>query len=233
MLQPSVTHDRVTSKSKIHIFLLTLPFIDTAHAVAEVLWTGSIVWEYTCVWLSRPVKRESISVFAIDHVIFQEPLRELQDICISHQFLMATAESCTGGLLSALLTNRPGSSGFFLGGVNAYANSIKIRILGVPEDQIKQYGAVSTPVAQSMAAGVQKLFQVQFSCSITGVAGPGGGTVEKPVGLVCFGWSTPDGTSIESHRFSGSREDIRAASCYQALLGMLQRVHAYAQKGVS
>jgi PncC family amidohydrolase len=171
-------------------------------------------------------------VFAIDDVIFQEPLRELQDLSLSHQFLIATAESCTGGLLSALLTHQAGSSGFFLGGVNAYANSIKSRVLGVPEEDLKKYGAVSKEVAMSMASGVQRLFQTHFSCSITGVAGPGGGTPEKPVGLVCFGWSTPQGTSFEARHLTGSREEIRAAACQVALLGLLQRVKAYAQKEV-
>jgi PncC family amidohydrolase len=171
-------------------------------------------------------------VFAIDDVIFQEPLRELQDLALSHQFLIATAESCTGGLLSALLTHRPGSSGFFLGGVNAYANSIKSRVLGVPEEELKKYGAVSKEVAMSMASGVQRLFQTHFSCSVTGVAGPGGGTPEKPVGLVCFGWSTPQGTTFQSTQLSGSREEIRAASCHVALQGLLQRVKAYAPKEV-
>ncbi len=171
-------------------------------------------------------------MFAIDDVIFQEPLRELQDLSLSHQFLIATAESCTGGLLSAMLTHRPGSSGFFLGGVNAYANSIKSRILGVPEEELKKYGAVSKEVAMSMASGVQRLFQTHFSCSITGVAGPGGGTPEKPVGFVCFGWSTPQGTTFQSSQLSGAREEIRAASCQVALLGLLQRVKAYAHKEV-
>ncbi|HYX33568.1 MAG TPA: CinA family protein [Oligoflexus sp.] len=171
-------------------------------------------------------------MFAIDHVIFEEPLRELQDICLSHQFLMATAESCTGGLLSALLTHRPGSSGFFLGGVNAYANSIKSRVLGVPDETLKRFGAVSTETASSLASAVQRLFQSHFSCSITGVAGPGGGSPEKPVGLVCFGWSTPDGTTVQALQLPGSREEIRAASCHVALLGLLQRVQAYAHKEV-
>ncbi|WP_141731000.1 CinA family protein [Oligoflexus tunisiensis] len=171
-------------------------------------------------------------MFAIDDVIFQEPLRELQDLSLSHQFLIATAESCTGGLLSALLTHRPGSSGFFLGGVNAYANSVKSRILGVPEEDLKRFGAVSTEVASRMAAGVQHLFQSHFSCSITGVAGPGGGTPDKPVGLVCFGWSTPEGTTFQASQLSGSREEIRAASCHVALSGLLQRVKAYAHKEV-
>lgn len=171
-------------------------------------------------------------MFAIDDAIFQEPLRELQDLSLSHQFLIATAESCTGGLLSALLTHRPGSSGFFLGGVNAYANSIKSRVLGVPEEELKKYGAVSKEVAMSMASGVQRLFQTHFSCSITGVAGPGGGTPDKPVGFVCFGWSTPQGTTFQSMQLPGTREEVRAASCHVALLGLLQRVKAHAHKEV-
>jgi PncC family amidohydrolase len=165
-------------------------------------------------------------------MIFQEPLHELQDIALAHRILIATAESCTGGLLSALLTHRPGSSGFFLGGVNAYANSIKSRVLGVPDEELKRFGAVSTEVASSMASGVQRLFQTHFSCSVTGVAGPGGGTPEKPVGLVCFGWSTPEGTTFQTSQLSGSREEIRAASCHIALLGLLQRVIAHTHKEV-
>ncbi len=171
-------------------------------------------------------------MFAIDQAIFEEPLRQLQDLCLAHQVLVATAESCTGGLLSALLTHRPGSSGYFLGGVNAYANSIKSRILGVSDENLTHFGAVSIPVAKSMALGVQSLFQVQFSCSITGVAGPGGGTLEKPVGFICFAWSDPLTTTAEAHRLSGSREDIRAQSCHIALLGLLKRVQAYTHKEV-
>lgn len=169
-------------------------------------------------------------MFAIHQHDFQEPLRELQDLCLAHGLLVATAESCTGGLLSALLTHRPGSSGFFLGGVNAYANSIKARVLGVPDAELQGFGAVSKEVASSMAVGVQQLFQAHFTCSITGVAGPGGGTQEKPVGLVCFGWSTPDGTTAQTSQLKGTREDIRAASCLMALLGLLQRVKYHIQK---
>ena len=117
--------------------------------------------------------------------------------------------------------------------MNAYANSIKSRILGVPEAELKQHGAVSAEVARSLSSGVQKLFRSHFSCSITGVAGPGGGSPEKPVGFVCFGWTTPEGTTTETHHLKGSREEIRAASCEVALKGLLQRVQAYAQKEVS
>ena len=172
-------------------------------------------------------------MFAIDLVLFEEPLQQLQDLCLAHKLLVSTAESCTGGLLSALLTHRPGSSGFFLGGVNAYANDIKSRVLGVPELDLQMFGAVSLEVASSMASGVQNLFQSQFSSSVTGVAGPGGGTAQKPVGLVCFGWSNPQQTTFQSHLLSGSREEIRAQSCKIALTGLLQRVQAYVQKEVS
>ncbi|MCX6128792.1 MAG: CinA family protein [Proteobacteria bacterium] len=156
-------------------------------------------------------------MFAIDQQSFEEPLHLLQSTCTAQGLYVATAESCTGGLLSALLTHRPGSSSFFLGGVAAYANSIKSSVLGVPERQLQEFGAVSLEVARSMAEGVSRLFGAQLSCAITGIAGPGGDTSGKPVGFVCFAWNSPQGLLSHSMNFSGTREDIRAQSCRHAL----------------
>ena len=99
---------------------------------------------------------------------------------------IAVAESCTGGLLSASLTTIPGSSDVFVGGVVAYNNKIKQRILGVPSELIDKYGAVSEQVAQSMALGIRKTFQTDWSIAISGIAGPSGGNKNKPVGRVEF-----------------------------------------------
>ena len=104
---------------------------------------------------------------------------------------MATAESCTGGLCSSLITDISGSSAIFHGGIIAYSNFCKRQILGVPAHLIEQYGAVSSPVAAAMALGVQKLLEADFAIAITGIAGPTGGTQEKPVGTAFVGIASP------------------------------------------
>jgi nicotinamide-nucleotide amidase len=123
------------------------------------------------------------------------------------------AESCTGGLLAGRLTNRPGSSDYLAGGVVAYSNEAKVALLGVPADLIEQYGAVSPQVARAMADGARAVFDADIGVSITGVAGPGGGTEEKPVGYVCFCVTTSDGQVREaSPVLPGNRTDIRERS---------------------
>ncbi len=133
---------------------------------------------------------------------------------------LAVAESCTGGGLGAMLTSVSGSSDYFLGGVMAYANQVKSRILGVKEADLEQFGAVSSVVAQQMAQGVQQKFQSDWGIGITGIAGPGGGSEEKPVGLVYVGLAGSDGT-LESteYRFGTgrSRDLIRYRSSCCAL----------------
>ncbi len=128
------------------------------------------------------------------------------------------AESCTGGLLSAALTEHPGSSDVVAGGFVTYSNRMKHRLLGVPEDMLERVGAVSAEVAASMAEGALRNSDADVSVSITGVAGPGGGTVAKPVGLVWLGYARSGRpASTERHLFSGSRADIRAHSVLSAL----------------
>lgn len=123
------------------------------------------------------------------------------------------AESCTGGLLASRLTNRPGSSEYLLGGVVAYSNESKISLLGVPAEIIERYGAVSPECARAMADGARRVFGADIGVSITGVAGPGGGTEQKPVGYVCFCVSTGDGRVREaSPVLPGGRADIRERS---------------------
>jgi nicotinamide-nucleotide amidase len=133
---------------------------------------------------------------------------------------LSVAESCTGGGLGAMLTAIAGSSDYFWGGVISYDNRVKIALLGVKTEDLDNFGAVSHPVAEQMAAGVQKQLKTSWGLSITGVAGPGGGTQNKPVGLVYIGLAAPDGTveSVE-YRFGErrDRETIRYFSACMAL----------------
>jgi nicotinamide-nucleotide amidase len=130
---------------------------------------------------------------------------------------LATAESCTGGLLGALLTEVPGSSEYYLGGVVAYHNGIKQTMLHVGEDVLAEYGAVSEPVAGAMARGVREVFGADWGIGITGVAGPSGGTAEKPVGTVCFALSGPDGTEVRREIFPGDRYRVRHRAALSAM----------------
>ena len=115
------------------------------------------------------------------------------------------AESCTGGGLGASLAAVPGASDVFLGGVIAYANAVKQQLLGVPATLLEQHGAVSDPVAQAMAEGARRITGADWALAITGVAGPGGGSEAKPVGLVHIAVAGPDGCSSEGVRFGASR----------------------------
>jgi nicotinamide-nucleotide amidase len=123
---------------------------------------------------------------------------------------VATAESCTGGLMAARLTDRAGSSAYVLGGITAYSNQAKRDLAGVPGELIERHGAVSPEVAAALAAGAIDRVGADVGIGITGVAGPGGGTEEKPVGLVCFHVAERDGGSIaRSVQLPGSRADVR------------------------
>jgi nicotinamide-nucleotide amidase len=137
---------------------------------------------------------------------------------------LAVAESCTGGLVGTRLTEVPGSSDVFVGGVIAYDNALKIRVLGVPEALLAGHGAVSEPVARAMAEGALGAFSAGAAVSVTGVAGPGGGTAEKPVGTVWIGCAL-DGT-VETRRsmFVGTRHEIRARAAQAALLTLYRRL---------
>jgi nicotinamide-nucleotide amidase len=131
---------------------------------------------------------------------------------------IAVAESCTGGLLSARLTERPGSSAYFAGGVVAYSNEAKISLVGVDADLIARFGAVSTEVAEALALGAIERFNTDVGVGLTGIAGPDGGTPEKPLGLVCFSVAERDGARLtRSTRLPGGRVDIRERSTTVAM----------------
>lgn len=134
----------------------------------------------------------------------------------------ATAESCTGGGVGSAITGVPGSSEVFWGGVISYDNSVKRGVLGVPQDVLETKGAVSAECAEAMAQGVRTLLKTDLAVSITGIAGPGGGSAEKPVGLVWFGLATANGVNTERRVFDGDRAAVRAAAVEHAL-GLLLR----------
>jgi nicotinamide-nucleotide amidase len=138
-------------------------------------------------------------------------------LCRARGYRMATAESCTGGLVAARLTDVPGASDVVAGGVVAYANDVKTAELGVSERLLAEHGAVSAEVAEAMAVGVRERLDVEVGISVTGVAGPAGGTPEKPVGLVYFHVSTPEGEEGRSFSLPGDRATIRSRATVSAL----------------
>ena len=157
----------------------------------------------------------------LERFLFSEDERSIAEIvlelCRTRGLRLATAESCTGGMVAARLTDVPGSSDVVLGGVVAYANEVKTAELGVAGALLAAHGAVSAEVAAAMAAGVRSRLGADVGISVTGVAGPGGGTEEKPVGLVYFHVSSPDGESGRQFSLPGDRETIRARATVAAL----------------
>lgn len=130
---------------------------------------------------------------------------------------IAFAESCTGGLLGNRVTNVPGASAYFIGSLVAYAYEAKANLLGVSWETLNTYGAVSRETVLEMARGAHIAFQADITVSISGIAGPGGGTDSKPVGTVWLGLATADGEWARQFHFSGNREQIKAASADAAL----------------
>ena len=135
----------------------------------------------------------------------------------SHKLTLATAESCTGGLLGGTITAEAGSSDYYLGGVVGYANSTKEKLLGVSQDSLLKEGAVSAKVAAEMAEGVRKALGADLSLATTGIAGPGGGSAVKPVGLVYIALAHPKGTDVKKFQFVGNRDSIRKITVETAL----------------
>ncbi len=140
-----------------------------------------------------------------------------------HKLLCATAESCTGGLVGGTITEIAGSSGWFDRGFVTYSNEAKMEALGVAEATLAQFGAVSEPTARAMAEGALARSRAGLAVAITGVAGPGGATPGKPVGMVCFAWArTARPTEAITRHFAGDRRAVREASVVAALEGLLQ-----------
>ena len=152
-------------------------------------------------------------------------VEKLRDGLLTRDWTISTAESCTGGLCAAALVDLPGSSTWYSGGIVAYSNAIKHELLEVPKDVLLNHGAVSEPVALAMAEGVRSRCTSSVSCSTTGIAGPGGGTPEKPVGLVWIGIATPTGTQACRYHFSGDRLSVRQQTvdaCFEFLLEQIE-----------
>ncbi len=149
---------------------------------------------------------------------------QLATCLIERSATLATAESCTGGLIAASLTDLAGSSAWFERGWVTYSNAAKSQELGVPADMIDQHGAVSEAVAAAMANGARLHAHTELAIAVTGIAGPQGGSAEKPVGTVCFGWATPSCTDTETCCFTGDRRQVRDQSVQHALSGLLRRL---------
>ena len=145
--------------------------------------------------------------------------------CRAQKIRLATAESCTGGLIAAALTSIAGASDVVDRGFVTYSNAAKHEMVGVPMTLIEQYGAVSEPVAEAMAAGALERSRAGIAVSVTGVAGPGGGAADKPVGLVCFGLAWRGRPTVTEKRiFPGDRAAVRAATVAHAFAMIASRV---------
>jgi nicotinamide-nucleotide amidase len=143
---------------------------------------------------------------------------------VQRRLMLATAESCTGGLIAAACTEISGSSAWFERGFVTYSNAAKTELLGVPATMIGAQGAVSEAVACAMASGALARSRAAYAVAVTGVAGPTGGSADKPVGTVWLAWATPRGVQAEHHHFPGDRAAVRLATMQRALAGLLQRL---------
>ena len=152
----------------------------------------------------------------------------LADLILKSGLSLATAESCTGGMIAAACTDLAGSSAWFERGFVTYSNAAKTDMLGVDAALIAQHGAVSEPVARAMAFGAIRRSQAQVSVAVTGVAGPTGGSVAKPVGTVWFGFSVSGTLPSEVMRFDGDRPAVRTATVQHALQGLISRLRSSA-----
>ena len=174
--------------------------------------------------------RATESYFGSAHISFahEDELELAVHALAGNKAMIAGAESCTGGLVSGLLTSKPGSSDYFWGGWVCYANDAKISALGVEKDIIETYGAVSEQTARAMAVRARELSGCGIGYSITGIAGPGGGSDEKPVGTVWMGISSPERVWTGKFLFDGNREKVRNQAAY----AMLHNIYTFFRNGV-
>ncbi len=143
--------------------------------------------------------------------------RDVGNLLRQKGLALGVVESATGGLISHLITNVPGSSDYYQGSVTAYSNEVKIKVVGVKEETIKKYGAVSSQVAEEMAQGGRKILAADICLADTGIAGPGGATPGKPVGLFYIGLSHQAGTYSQKHNYQGDREQNKRRAAEAAL----------------
>lgn len=164
----------------------------------------------------------------MDHPELLALAERLQGVCLGRRLTVAVAESCTGGLVAATITAVPGSSGYFLGGVVSYADEAKSGLLDVPREMLRSHGAVSAQVARAMALGARRRLGSSLAASVTGVAGPDGGSPDKPVGLTYVGLADGEMADVHRHIWSGDRAANRAASAAAVLEWLVERAEAAA-----
>ena len=150
--------------------------------------------------------------------------KTLVSVCLEKNVTFGTAESCTGGPISAYVTDVAGASAAFFGGIVSYDNSVKEKALGVSAQTLAKHGPVSHETAQEMSAGAVRALGVDYAVAVTGLAGPGGGTPEKPVGLVFVSVASKNGVSVTENHFSGNREAVRLQTVEKALSLLLETV---------
>jgi nicotinamide-nucleotide amidase len=180
------------------------------------------------IWSSDPAKADAVlneitsrMALALGEHLFSTRGETLEEVVArlltEHRATVAVAESCTGGMVAEKLTNIAGSSAYFLGGVVCYSNELKTSMVGVPSEMIEAKGAVSSEVALALADGIRRRTGATIGVGITGIAGPGGGTAEKPVGLVHIGIADERGPRERAFRFTGDRDRIRTFATQTAL----------------
>jgi nicotinamide-nucleotide amidase len=152
-----------------------------------------------------------------------ELAERLQGICLGRDITVALAESCTGGLVASTITAVPGSSGYFLGGMVSYSNGAKESLLGVPPATLAAHGAVSAQTSKAMALGARARFEAALAAAVTGIAGPDGGTDEKPVGLTYVALADAAGAEVRRFTFGGDRAGNREAAARAVLEWLIER----------
>ena len=152
----------------------------------------------------------------------KSPLELLHKRLCESGLTISTAESCTGGMLAMLMTEKSGSSQYFKGSIVAYSNQIKVDLLDVSEEALSKYGTVSEDVVLQMLEGCEKRFHTDIVCAVSGIAGPDGGSEEKPVGTVYLGVKSLDKLMVEKCFFTGNRDEVRKKSCESVILKILR-----------
>mgnify|MGYP003312057200 CR=1 FL=1 len=176
---------------------------------------------------SEAVFKQMLELLGDDCIATEDkPLESiLGDLLKARHATIATAESCTGGKLASLLNKQPGSSAFYYGSVIAYDNSVKHNVLGVKQEDLDTLGAVSEQVVKQMATGVRQLLKTDYAIATSGIAGPDGGTAEKPVGTVWIAWATPTGTFAQCFHLGRLREQITDRACVTSLTKLIKYLH--------
>ncbi|MGL5617009.1 MAG: competence/damage-inducible protein A [Sarcina sp.] len=201
------------------------PYVKNVEAILRITAKGND--EESCDKLIEPVEKEIRK--RLGDAVYAEGETTLEDvlgkILIEKKLTIATAESCTGGLLAGALINYPGISEVFLEGAVTYSNEAKMKRLGVKAETLEKFGAVSEETAKEMAEGIAKVAEAKIGVSTTGIAGPGGGTEEKPVGLVYIAVSFKGETTVKKFNFAGDRERVRLQSVLNGLFMILTAVN--------